>query len=261
LVPARTLFQENKELRERIAALEKLVGTPPKAATEGQPPTSLFLVTHQQWLINGTIQLADDLYKCIPQPECIRTAIRHVIHRQLEEADGSTDMQQIRACWAWKRECLTYASSCYSMYAAAAGLPQLCTVEMNSSSYCLLGYTDTTSSLSSTESTTSTIPASLSIPELLRANPIAEELTRFAIDELAFIHYLAKAQRALSSQLREECLIADLKYEELSETMKDKLSVKYFIRDKIRYSTAVPTRPETYIVYKRATPPPAEDPA
>ncbi|MDR1332883.1 MAG: hypothetical protein LBJ69_00535 [Holosporales bacterium] len=238
-------------------------GTGPKAV-KAQAPTGLFLFTHQQWLINGAARLIYDICSTVPQPLCIEIAVRRIIQRQLEEIDGDTDIQQIRDCWRWRYTGATYTAPCH-MYTvtidSTTKRQQLCCATMEMNSYCLLGYADETSRLSNTTATLGVPPTNTSAMEIASYtnNPIADELTRFTVKELAYAGGITAVRRA-SDCLQDECLIMGLKYEGLTETMKDKLSIRHIVRSGVTDAATRAAYPIPYILYQRLQPPPtAED--
>ncbi|MDR1332829.1 MAG: hypothetical protein LBJ69_00235 [Holosporales bacterium] len=161
LVPARTLFQENRILKskvetleQRIGTLELLLGTPPVAASgtgdkavKAQAPTGIFLFTHQQFLINGAMQLADSICGHAWLPAYIKTTVWQTIQQQLDEADGYTTIQQIRMRWRWQGLNANATTGQQCAYAISGTLQEgpkwLCAAHTQKTGGCsILGYPD-----------------------------------------------------------------------------------------------------------------------
>jgi hypothetical protein len=102
--------EEIAKLKAKLTQVESLIGTPPVAASgqgdnavKAQAPTGIYLVTHQQWLYLGAMQLVGEICGGFPYMGYTRTIIERVVQQQLDTTDGSTTPQQIRSRWLWSR--------------------------------------------------------------------------------------------------------------------------------------------------------------
>ncbi|MDR1333299.1 MAG: hypothetical protein LBJ69_02755 [Holosporales bacterium] len=77
-----------KDLLGHPAIPERTEGT---TTIKAQAPTGLFLYTHQQWLINGAVQLTIEINSIAPTPNYMVTVVEHVIElKQLIDRNPNT---------------------------------------------------------------------------------------------------------------------------------------------------------------------------
>ncbi|MDR1333546.1 MAG: hypothetical protein LBJ69_04055 [Holosporales bacterium] len=282
LVPTRTLFLENRELKsevetlkQRIGTLELLLGIPPKEATrteEAQAPTGIFLFTHQQWLIHGAMQFARELSRTAPFPGYVITTINRLVQQQLDKADSETTIQLIESEWVWRVNAyLTSVLSVTHAYATAERqaneAPRLCAAKTSNHHHQVLGYEcpegvelDNTTAIPET-------PYDISIPEVARVaggDFVANELTRYAIEEFAALQDYSNTYDIGEDGRRVESQAIGMSQIPTASmtTIRTKLRIRWTIRQVVNSMGSGLRDGGAYVIYQRPLPPkPAQPPA
>jgi hypothetical protein len=263
------LENELETIKQEMAAYKKLLGHPAIQASgtgsdsvEAQPPTGLFLVTHQQFLIQGAMQLADEMYRSGEYQTYTHTIIWRVIQQQLEEADGSTNMQHIRDRWSWSMlHRVPTASDIQSTYTVwtANGKPQLMIANSSASD---TKYASIYTGIQSLDN-------DRGFPPLERVKAISNDITSTLIggivSEMVIMNTPNYSESQSDSDIIAECNLTGIDPALISTdiVLKGALARKRNMRTDVTISITAKNNPNynsSYIVYGRpTTPPPLAD--